>query len=72
MRKKVDDKFNLRRKAVVGSVVTIFILCSTSTVVPMVQGLNTTSFIEKIKQGEIIPFKCNYKCLRTCDPQKAP
>jgi len=30
------------------------------------------SFVEKIKQGKTIPFKCNYKCLRTCEPQKAP
>lgn len=30
------------------------------------------SFVEKIKQGETVPFKCRYKCLRTCDPEKAP
>jgi len=30
------------------------------------------SFVEKIKQGKTIPFKCNYRCLRTCDPKKAP
>ncbi|MCK4913476.1 MAG: nitronate monooxygenase [Planctomycetes bacterium] len=30
------------------------------------------SFVEKIKQGKTMPFKCNYKCLRTCDPNKAP
>lgn len=30
------------------------------------------SFIEKIKQGKTIPFKCDYKCLKTCDPKKAP
>ena len=30
------------------------------------------SFVEKIKQGKTIPFKCNYHCLRTCEPQKAP
>ncbi len=30
------------------------------------------SFVEKIKQGKTIPFKCNYKCLKTCDPKKAP
>lgn len=30
------------------------------------------SFVEKIKQGKTIPFKCNYKCLKSCDPRKAP
>jgi len=30
------------------------------------------SFVEKIKQGKTMPFKCNYKCLRTCEPKKAP
>ncbi len=30
------------------------------------------SFVEKIKQGETVPFICNYQCLRTCDPKKAP
>jgi len=30
------------------------------------------SFVETIKQGKTIPFKCNYKCLKTCDPKKAP
>ncbi len=29
-------------------------------------------FVEKIKQGKTIPFTCNYQCLKTCDPQKAP
>ncbi|MFA5292651.1 MAG: nitronate monooxygenase family protein [Phycisphaerae bacterium] len=29
-------------------------------------------FVEKIKQGLTVPFKCVYKCLRTCDPNKAP
>ena len=29
-------------------------------------------FVEKIKQGKTIPFKCSYKCLRTCEPDKAP
>ncbi|MDD5459545.1 MAG: nitronate monooxygenase family protein [Phycisphaerae bacterium] len=30
------------------------------------------AFVEKIKQGKTIPFKCAYQCLRTCNPQKAP
>jgi NAD(P)H-dependent flavin oxidoreductase YrpB (nitropropane dioxygenase family) len=30
------------------------------------------SFVEKIKQGGTIPFKCKYKCLKSCDPKKAP
>ena len=29
-------------------------------------------FVEKIKQGKTMPFKCNYQCLRTCEPKKAP
>jgi nitronate monooxygenase len=30
------------------------------------------SFVEKIKQGKTVPFMCNYQCLRTCEPTKAP
>lgn len=30
------------------------------------------SFVQKIKQGETVPFTCNYRCLKTCDPKKAP
>jgi NAD(P)H-dependent flavin oxidoreductase YrpB (nitropropane dioxygenase family) len=33
--------------------------------------INST-FVEKIKQGLTVPFKCSYKCLRTCEPDKAP
>lgn len=29
-------------------------------------------FVEKIKSGETIPFRCPYKCLRSCDPKTAP
>ncbi len=29
-------------------------------------------FVEKIKRGETIPFKCSYKCLRSCNPKTAP
>jgi len=29
-------------------------------------------FVEKIKRGETIPFKCMYKCLKSCNPQTAP
>ena len=31
-----------------------------------------SSFVEKIKQGLTMPFKCSYRCLRTCEPGKAP
>lgn len=31
-----------------------------------------SSFVEKIKKGLTVPFKCTYKCLRTCEPDKAP
>jgi len=30
------------------------------------------SFVEQVKQGKTVPFMCNYKCLKTCDPKKAP
>ena len=30
------------------------------------------AFVEQIKQGKTVPFSCDYQCLRTCDPQKAP
>jgi len=31
-----------------------------------------SKFVERIKNGETIPIKCTYKCLRTCDPKTAP
>jgi len=31
-----------------------------------------SKFVEEIKKGRKVPFKCNYHCLRTCDPSKAP
>jgi NAD(P)H-dependent flavin oxidoreductase YrpB (nitropropane dioxygenase family) len=30
------------------------------------------AFVQKIKAGHTIPFKCKYRCLRTCDPSTAP
>jgi nitronate monooxygenase len=30
-----------------------------------------TKFIDRIMRGERIPFKCNYRCLRACDPRTA-
>ncbi len=30
------------------------------------------AFVEKIKRGETIPFKCAYQCLRSCNPTTAP
>lgn len=30
------------------------------------------AFVEKINQGQTAPFRCDYQCLRTCDPNKAP
>lgn len=32
----------------------------------------SNSFVEEIKQGRNVPFKCKYHCLRTCEPDKAP
>jgi len=29
-------------------------------------------FVERIKQGKTIPFKCNYRCIITCEPKSAP
>jgi nitronate monooxygenase len=29
-------------------------------------------FVERVKRGETIPFKCSYKCLKTCDPKTVP
>lgn len=31
-----------------------------------------SEFVQRIKNGETVPFKCTYKCLRTCDPKTAP
>lgn len=30
------------------------------------------AFVEKIKRGETVPFKCTYRCLKSCDPRTAP
>jgi len=30
------------------------------------------SFVERIKQGKTMPFMCNYKCLKSCEPKKTP
>ena len=30
------------------------------------------AFVEKIKAGQTIPFRCKYRCLRTCDPATVP
>ena len=29
-------------------------------------------FVTKVKDGQAIPIKCSYKCLRTCNPKAAP
>jgi len=31
-----------------------------------------TKFIDRLRQGERIPIKCNYQCLKTCNPKTAP
>ena len=31
-----------------------------------------TRFIERVNNGERVNFKCNYRCLKTCNPQTAP
>ncbi len=30
------------------------------------------NFVEKIQRGVTIPFKCNYRCLKSCDPKEVP
>ncbi len=30
------------------------------------------SFVEKINRGETVPFTCDYRCLRSCDPAVVP
>nr|WP_257787936.1 nitronate monooxygenase [Limihaloglobus sulfuriphilus] len=30
------------------------------------------AFVEKVKTGYRVPFRCKYHCLRTCDPSTAP
>ncbi|MCK4998376.1 MAG: nitronate monooxygenase, partial [Anaerohalosphaera sp.] len=29
-------------------------------------------FVTRVKNGQAVPIKCNYKCLRTCNPKEAP
>ena len=29
-------------------------------------------FVERIEQGHTMPFKCDYRCLRTCNPSTSP
>lgn len=29
-------------------------------------------FVETIMEGKTVPFKCTYRCLKSCEPQKAP
>ncbi len=31
-----------------------------------------SAFVDKIKKGETVPFKCAFKCLKSCNPRKAP
>ncbi|MFH1282183.1 MAG: nitronate monooxygenase family protein [bacterium] len=31
-----------------------------------------TKFVDRINNGEKIPFSCNYQCLKTCNPSSAP
>jgi len=30
------------------------------------------AFVERVKRGETVPFKCSYKCLKTCEPKTVP
>ena len=31
-----------------------------------------SEFVERVKRGETVPFKCSYKCLKTCEPKTVP
>jgi NAD(P)H-dependent flavin oxidoreductase YrpB (nitropropane dioxygenase family) len=31
-----------------------------------------SDFVKEIRDGKTIPFKCTYRCLRSCDPTTAP
>lgn len=31
-----------------------------------------SEFVERVKNGETVPFKCQYKCLKSCDPKTSP
>lgn len=31
-----------------------------------------SEFVRRIKNGETIPFKCRFRCLKSCDPKTAP
>ncbi|NOX97076.1 MAG: nitronate monooxygenase [Nitrospirae bacterium] len=31
-----------------------------------------TKLIDKVMHGEKVPVKCNYRCIKTCDPKTAP
>ncbi|MCL5104243.1 MAG: nitronate monooxygenase family protein [Armatimonadetes bacterium] len=30
------------------------------------------AFVDRISRGETMPFRCEYRCLKTCDPSTAP
>jgi len=31
-----------------------------------------TEFVDKVMRGERVPFKCSYRCLKSCDPKTVP
>jgi len=31
-----------------------------------------TKFVDRVMHGERVPFKCSYRCLRSCDPNTVP
>jgi len=31
-----------------------------------------TKFVDRVVRGEKVPFKCSYRCLRSCDPNTVP
>jgi len=31
-----------------------------------------SEFVDRVKRGETVPFKCRFRCLRSCDPKTVP
>jgi nitronate monooxygenase len=31
-----------------------------------------SQFVDRVKNGETVPFKCRFRCLRSCDPKTVP
>lgn len=63
----VDDKFKQAYIDARPEDITII-----SSPVGMPARVIRNEFVNRIQRGETMPFKCEYRCLRTCDPKTAP